>query len=287
MVVTDLDGTLFQRQQRVSEANLRTLRRLGDRRTLRVIATGRNLYSARKVLPADFPVDFLVFSSGAGIMDWRRQRLIRALSMRRRELRRAFRALRGHGLDFMVHRPVPDSHFFVYFSSGRDNPDFQARLRVYGEFARPGIDGRLPMRWASQLLAIEPEGSPLHGVLRRDLEGLNVVRTTSPLDGRSSWVEIFPPEVSKSLASDWLLRRVGVERSRVLALGNDFNDLDLLEWAPRRYVMGGAAPELSRRFPQVAAGGEEDFSLAVARWEEELSVSSREASSSGSQPAEP
>ena len=287
MVVTDLDGTLFQRQQRVSEANLRTLRRLGDRRTLRVIATGRNLYSARKVLPADFPVDFLVFSSGAGIMDWRRQRLIRSLSMRRRELRRAFRALHGHGLDFMVHRPVPDSHFFVYFSSGRDNPDFQARLRVYGEFARSGIDGHLPMRRASQLLAIEPEGSPLHGVLRRDLEGLNVVRTTSPLDGRSSWVEIFPPEVSKSLASDWLLRRVGVDRSRVLALGNDFNDLDLLEWAPRRYVMGGAAPELSSRFPQVAAGGEEDFSLAVARWEEELSVSSREASSSGSQSSEP
>jgi len=291
MVVTDLDGTLFQKQQRVSAANLDALHRLGQERVLRVIATGRNLYSARKVLPREFPVDFVIFSTGAGIVDWPAQRLIRAVTMRSGELERAFRLLRGHRLDFMVHRPVPENHYFVYFASGRENPDFRARLGIYREFAIPGSDGALPMRRASQLLAIEPQAtgeppprwgsapavwgstppdgpaiSSLLEELRRELRGLNVVRTTSPLDGRSRWIEIFPAEVLKSLAASWLAARFGIDRSAVLALGNDFNDLDLLEWAPHGFLVGGAAPELLGRFPQVSTGGEQDFSAAVERW---------------------
>jgi len=93
MVVTDLDGTLFQRDRRPSPRNLRTLVKLGRRGRLRVIATGRNLFSARKVLPLDFPVDYLLFSSGAGIMDWPAQKLLRAVSMGQAEVDRAFRAL--------------------------------------------------------------------------------------------------------------------------------------------------------------------------------------------------
>jgi hypothetical protein len=281
MVVTDLDGTLFQRHHRVSDDNLHTLHRLQEKRILRVIATGRNLYSARKVLPPEFPVDFVIFSSGAGIMDWASQRLIRAVAMGPAEVDRAFHLLREHRMDFMVHRPVPDNHVFVYFPSGRDNPDFRARLELYREFASPGKDGVVPMRRASQLLAIEPvagapsdfpgqEAASLYPLLGRELKGLNVVRTTSPLDGRSRWIEIFSAEASKAQASDWLARRCGIDGIRVLALGNDYNDLDLLGWAPFRYLVGDAPEELREKFPQVSSGGEADFSRAVARWEEEL-----------------
>jgi hydroxymethylpyrimidine pyrophosphatase-like HAD family hydrolase len=281
MVVTDLDGTLFQRHHRVSDDNLYTLQQLKEKRILRVIATGRNLYSARKVLSPDFPVDFVIFSSGAGIMDWASQRLIRAIAMGFAELDRAFHLLREYRLDFMVHRPVPDNHIFVYFPSGRVNPDFRARLELYREFATPGKDGVVPMRSASQLLAIESvAGAPtdfpsqdaasLFPLLRRGLEGLNVVRTTSPLDGRSRWIEIFSAQASKAQASDWLARRCGIGVSRVLALGNDYNDLDLLEWAPFRCLVGDAPEELLEKFPQVSSGGESDFSRAVARWEEDL-----------------
>ena len=41
MVVTDLDGTLFQKERKASARNLETLRLLGDDGVLRVIATGR------------------------------------------------------------------------------------------------------------------------------------------------------------------------------------------------------------------------------------------------------
>ena len=275
MVVTDLDGTLFQQRsppsaanRRASPRNLRTLEELGRRGKLRVIATGRNLFSARKVLPLDFPVDYVLFSSGAGVMDWPAQRLLRAVTMSAEEAARAFQALASRGLDFMVHRPIPENHYFRFYSTGADNPDFEARKAVYAPFASAG-DLREPPPEACQLLAVEPAGrrpSAYEGV-RAELAGLTVLRSTSPLDGRSCWIEVFPAAASKSKAAAWLAQERGVDPQGVLAVGNDYNDMDLLEWASSSCLVAGSPQELTARFPVSSSVDDSDFAEAVEAWE--------------------
>jgi hypothetical protein len=268
MVVTDLDGTLFQRDRRPSPRNLAALVELGRRGRLRVIATGRNLFSARKVLPPDFPVDYLLFSSGAGIMDWPAQKLLRSVTMGKQEVDRAFRALASMRLDFMVHRPIPENHHFLYYPAGGPNPDFEARIALYAAFASPGDPGEAPGA-ACQLLAVEPgkRGRRIYEELAARLSGLTVLRTTSPLDGRSCWIEVFSPRASKSRAAAWLARQRGVDPARVLAVGNDYNDLDLLEWAAASYLVAGSPAELAARFPTACSGDDSDFAEAVRLWE--------------------
>ena len=56
LVVTDLDGTLLDSASRLGGANRRSLEGLARNGTVRAVATGRSLYSARTVMPADFPV---------------------------------------------------------------------------------------------------------------------------------------------------------------------------------------------------------------------------------------
>jgi len=274
MVVTDLDGTLFQRDRRISARNLRTLEELGRLQVLRVVATGRNLFSARKVLDPSFPVDYLLFSSGAGIMDWASQRLLWKSSMDHGQLESAFTALSRRGLDFMVHLPIPENHRFYFYParSGRPNPDFAARCALYAQFAQPGEGARLSLCEACQLLAVEPSPAPggcsVYPQLVEELAALRVIRATSPLDGRSCWIEVFSPEVSKACAAAWVARRAGVGQEGVMAVGNDYNDLDLLAWAPASYAVRGSPRELLERFPVVDGGSEadSDFAEAVARW---------------------
>jgi hydroxymethylpyrimidine pyrophosphatase-like HAD family hydrolase len=279
MVVTDLDGTLFQRERRCSPRNLSTLALLGELGVLRVIATGRHLVSARRVLTEEFPIDYLVFSSGAGILDWKRQRLLRKLNMSQAELVRAFAVVAGLRLDFMLHRPIPENHLFFYYrASDGPNPDFEARCVLYREFASPGAEaassGRPsalspPVEQACQILAIEPPSAAASAYpeLKAELPEMTVVLTTSPLDGRSRWIEIFSGRVSKALASAWIARRAGLPARGVLAVGNDYNDLDLLCWAGHSYVVDGAPEELARRFPSVGTGDEAGFSEAVELWQ--------------------
>ncbi|MBN2552628.1 MAG: HAD family phosphatase [Spirochaetales bacterium] len=274
MVVTDLDGTLFQRDRRISARNYQTLLDLEQGGILRVIATGRSLFSARKVVPADFPVDYLVFSSGAGIMAWPRQELVFSASMNREQVAMAFECLSRLSMDFMVHHPIPENHHFLFYASGGANPDFEARCSLYREFATPGRRREKPSGEACQLVAIEPYHLAVsrYPDIRDELHHLNVVRTTSPLDGRSRWLEIFSPQVSKATASIRIARELGITEQAVMAVGNDYNDLDLLQWAVRSFVVSDSPQELLARFPTVRSADESDFSQAVAVWRREMEL---------------
>lgn len=77
---------------------------------------------------------------------------------------------------------------------------------------------------------------------------LHVVRTTSPLNGRRTWAEIFPASVSKSAAVAELAEMHGVSQHDTVAIGNDFNDLDMLRWAGKGCVVANAPHELRREF---------------------------------------
>ncbi len=269
MVVTDLDGTLLDARACLGDANRRVLERLGEVGSLRVVATGRSLHSAERVLDADFPIDYLVFSSGAGILDWRSRALLVAHDMHSADAQGALDVLLSEALAFMVHLGIPDNHHFYYHQpAGRvagENPDFDRRCERYEDFAQP-LDGRvLEGLRVSQFLAIEAPGSDSHyEALVAELDRLNVVLTTSPLDHRSRWIEICPPAASKSQAAEWLRDRHGVAHHDVVAVGNDYNDRDLLEWAHYSYVVANAAPSLKARYTVVASNDDQGFAEAVA-----------------------
>jgi len=269
MVFTDLDGTLFQKEQRISARNLETLTRLGGRGILRVIATGRNLHSLDKVIPRGFPVDYAIFSSGAGVMEWRTRSLIRAVSMGASDVRDAFAVHTAEDLDFMIHWPVPDNHRLIAFPTGRSNADFARRESVYRDFAVTGNRNTVPAMEASQFVAMEPRDGAVETLerVRRALPGLSVIRATSPFGSGMLWIEVFASGVSKSKAAAWLASRCGVERARTLAVGNDHNDEDLLRWAASSYVVSACPAELASSFPQASSGDESDFAEAVRAWE--------------------
>ena len=273
MVVTDLDGTLLGAEARLGKANRRALVRLGEAGSLRVVATGRSLHSAEQVLDAEFPIDYLVFASGAGILEWRSRALLVAHEMQCEHVRGTLEVLLAKGLAFMVHLGVPDNHHFYYHQppGQRDgqtvagNPDFERRRARYAEFAQP-LDGRvLDGLQVSQFLVIEAPGSePHYDALVTELAHLNVVLTTSPLDHRSRWIEIFPPAASKSRAAEWIRERHGVAHHDVVAVGNDYNDRDLLEWARHSYVVANAAASLKARYAVVASNDDQGFAEAMA-----------------------
>ena len=66
---------------------------------------------------------------------------------------------------------------------------------------------------------------------------------------------------------------LGIPRAHTLSVGNDFNDLDLLEWAQTRFVTANAPAELRERFPIVASNDGCGVAEAIARWIEVVAPS--------------
>ncbi len=268
LFITDLDGTLLGSDRRLPDSARTALQGLGRRGIVRGVATGRSLFSFNTVAGPDLPVDFVIFSTGAGVLLHPSGRIVRRVSLENAEVCRAFAALAALGLDIMVQRPIPDSHVFGFKAHRRSNPDFEHRIALYRNHVFP-LDGDIARFGpATQLVAIIPpgEGDRALAAVREHLSDLAVIQTTSPLDGRSMWIEIFPGGVSKSLTAAWLAAKLGIPRCRTAAVGNDFNDLDLLEWTPTRFVVENAPGDLTRRFPVVASNDLGGVGEAIERW---------------------
>jgi hypothetical protein len=268
LFVTDFDGTFLRSDRTFAENDLQALERLGKMNITRVIATGRSIFSLNTVVESDLPVDFVIFSTGAGVSHFSSGKIVRKMSLEASEVKRVTEVLLDARLDFMIHRLIPDNHHFAYVAVNAGNTDFEHRISIYQPYAiemKNSADGFGP---ATQLLAVLPPSQDMVILdeLREELFDFNVIQTTSPLDGKSTWIEIFPANVSKSQTAEWLAMQLNIEPSNIVSLGNDYNDTDLLEWSPTRYVVENAPDDLKARFPSVASNDNCGVAEAVERW---------------------
>jgi hypothetical protein len=264
MLVSDLDGTLLSSERRVSAVNHATLEALGRAGIVRVVATGRSLFSASCVLSPDLPIDYLVHTSGAGIVSWPPREPLRALHMPAPLAASLARRLVELRVDFMLHRALPNNHHFLMHRCSSQNADFDRRVELFADFKAALRLDELGADTMCHAVIIEAPGTPSrHAELLRVLPEFTVIRATSPLDHSSRWFEVFPVGVGKGIAAAWLCGGTPGEGRLNVAIGNDYNDTALLEWADLPYVVANAPAELRERYPSVASNDADGFTEAV------------------------
>ncbi len=263
ILFTDLDRTLLRDDDTFSQRSITVLHKLKKKGIVVVIATGRNIHSAGKVLPEDLPIDYLMISSGCGIIDWRTKRVICENHLSRQETSRVLQIMQSQKLDFMVHHPLPDNHCFDFVLNNPENKDFHRRLKIYRSFARKLTVGPVI---ASQFIAIFPqEELDRFELAKNEINGLQVIRATSPLDHRSIWLEVFPRGVSKGHSAKWLCRKLGIDRKNTIGIGNDFNDIDLLDYTQQSFVVANAPQELKEIYQTIASNQDDGVADLMER----------------------
>ncbi|HQK30717.1 MAG TPA: HAD-IIB family hydrolase, partial [Phycicoccus sp.] len=69
--------------------------------------------------------------------------------------------------------------------------------------------------------------------------------------GYTAWLDINPEGVSKGSALEQIRRRLHVEPSHTVAVGDQRNDLEMLRWAARGVAMGNAPDEVKEAADEV------------------------------------
>jgi len=268
LFILDFDGTLLRSDRTVASEDREALQQLGELGIIRVIATGRSLFSFNTVTISNLPMDFVIFSTGAGLTQYNGAEIIRKLHLEARAVDLATKVLKAHRLDFMIHRTIPDNHRFAYYRTNHNNADFDRRLELYRRYADMLTETSIGFGPATQLLAVVPAagGIAVLDAIRKELVDFNVIQTTSPLDGQSTWIEIFPATVSKSQTAAWLAEELQIDKRQTVSIGNDYNDLDLLEWTASSYVVDNAPADLKYRFTTVASNDNGGVAQAVKKW---------------------
>lgn len=264
IVFTDLDGTLLRHDKTMSDEDIAVLEELGEKKIVRVLATGRSLFSLSRIFEDDFShFDYIIFSCGVGIMNWNTKEILCSHFLSKYEITRAREALELHNIDYMIHKPVPDNHKFHYQKFSAENHDFDRRFSYYKNCGSPIPSEGINLEKASQVIAVIPEDVEKYEIIRKLLPDLKVIRTTSPIDHKSLWIEIFPKNVSKGHAAEWLCTHLDISREETFGIGNDYNDLDLLDWTAHSYVVENAPDELKNRFKSTASNQCSGFSKVI------------------------
>jgi len=85
-----------------------------------------------------------------------------------------------------------------------------------------------------------------------------------------SILDLLGPGVSKGVALERLAARLGVDRKETMAIGDNWNDLHMLEWAGQGVVMANAARELRtlarmRGWKQTTSNDQDGVALALEK----------------------
>lgn len=261
MFVTDYDGTLASTSGFVSLANIDALERLGEKGIVRVIATGRSLFSLFQVIDFTFPVDYVIFSSGLGIINLKTKKIRSKSTLEKSDTKLIMKWLSQNGYNFMLHKAPPDNHRFYAYTAEYEHDDFQRRLAHYMR-----LDVKLlvdPPELASQFVVIcnDDEGHFQH--IQSAFNNFKVIRTTSPFDGISLWVEIFPYDVSKAHGITEICNELSIESKNVHVVGNDFNDSDMLEWSVNSFVVENGSEALKQIYTVIPSNTDNGIAFLI------------------------
>ncbi len=246
-VVTDLDGTVTSSNSKISSLNYLAFEKLRKAGIKIIVATGRNYDSVFEVLKKEDQLDFVVFSAGAGIIDWQQQKVIASNYILYQEIIPLIEELEKFKLDYLIHKEPPFNHYFIYKSHNFDNLDFKNRYSMHQKFI---IKNPKELKKVSLVLAIlHNHDEKIIDIFKEKFGQIfNIVKTTSPLNHQNIWLEIYPKSSSKIKGSLKILEMLNIPKEQVLAIGNDYNDLDFLEFFNSSFVVENAPDELKKRF---------------------------------------
>jgi len=261
VLATDLDGTLAV-DGSIGVENRRAAAALREAGIPILVITGRNRWSVDRVRGLWDVADAVLFSSGAGLLEGPGDAGRELCRLPEAQVRAIRSVLDAAGEDYVILDPAPENHHGVArrHRPATENPDFERRWMRYRRWIRAddGSD-----RAASQFIVIRPPGAPGRDGLESVLSSWSTFGGSSPLDGASLWLEVFPAGRDKGRAlADWCRSR-GIADDRVMVLGNDLNDVPMLRRAAHPRVVADSPRALRERFPVVAPADRDGFAAAA------------------------
>jgi Cof subfamily protein (haloacid dehalogenase superfamily) len=251
LVAIDVDGTLLPNiGQEITERTAQALRQAQQAGITVVIATGRRTaYTAplldNRGLRADLP---LITSNGAVTRTLGGDSIDRS-QLTARVARGICGLLRPFGaLVFTFDRPGRGELVLedLNQANGRITLWMEANrnaLEVVQPLEDALVDGKDPIQ--GMVAGSVAQMQKAEQVLRSSewAEHCECVRTEYP--GRDlSILDLLPQGVSKGWALERLAARLGIDRKETMAIGDNWNDVDMLEWVGQAVLMGNAALEL-------------------------------------------
>jgi Cof subfamily protein (haloacid dehalogenase superfamily) len=232
LIGIDLDRTLLDDLRQLSAANTRALLRCIDNGVTISICSGRDLPATRAITGTwEFPT-WLLMQNGSLVMSPDGD-AVEIRRFTRDQVNRVLNVLEKHHLAPVVYDVHPRSDHVWWQKDAKAAPGVLDFRRKHGTIIEMVDDVRSLLD--SDISHMEVFGSQgeIFGAVEdftNDAEVTTIpnISTSSP---DKAFMGIYPAGVAKETALERLAERLGVGRERVLAIGDNLNDVGMVRWA--------------------------------------------------------
>jgi Cof subfamily protein (haloacid dehalogenase superfamily) len=251
LVAIDMDGTLLPTlSQTISPRNARALRAAQEAGVTVAIATGRRAaYTAPLLEGLNLRADMPLITSNGAVTCTLAGEMIGSCHMDASVARGLCGLLRPFGtVVFTFDRPGRGELVL------EDLEQAHGRIAMWVEANRNAIEVVKPLESAltdgSEPIQVMAAGSvsrmrQAEAALKASEWNADCESVCTEYPARDlSILDILPPGVSKGWALERLAARLGVDRRETMAIGDNWNDVRMLEWAGQGIVMANASAEL-------------------------------------------
>lgn len=235
-LVSDLDGTLIGENYEIPLRNIEAIRRFQQQGGRFSVATGRSINSGVRYYGQVHPKGLCVMLNGSVLYDFETDHVEKAFYLPP-EAREYARHLAEH-FPQMGYEVFTERELFVLRSNGY----IQAHLDHESLPGGAVPESAIPGGWCKVLFAADPETKKeMHAFTETFAHpGARFVETYS------CFLEMLPEGVDKGSGLEEILRQTGVPRHRMVAIGDYYNDVEMLRAAGFAAVPSNAPQEIQQ-----------------------------------------
>lgn len=254
LIALDLDGTLVRSDQSISLHTIDTLVRVQQMGVKVVIASGRPTFGTAHVADALHLEDYqgyVMSYNGGEIYNWGTKKRMHAQTLDKTIIPYLYRCAQAHGMPIMTYigkevvSEVTDNEYICYSSMRNRMP-----IRQVDDFVATAQSTDI----VKCIIVGEPSLLPaLETEMQESLQGKAGVFRSEPF-----FLEIVPMGIDKAKGLGILLDKIGMPHEKLIAFGDGYNDIPMLQFAGLGVAMGNAKEEIKNAADMVAPSNNDD-----------------------------
>ncbi|QOR34472.1 HAD family phosphatase [Clostridium sp. 'deep sea'] len=245
MVCIDLDGTLLNKNHQISNYNLSILKKLKEKGVVISLVTGRRYKSALEFAQKIELEAPLICFNGGMIINTKTEQIIHSSTLPKDYAKRVIKEWVKTGAPTFAYETTlkdPD----VYNQNDSDHHQIRGYFKHEKQAIKKHQD--LAGKLHFEPLCIKTFGYEAHiescDSLREQFIDDRVLWLKTKDPNNTYYLEIYPIAAKKSFGLKWLSEHYNIAQEQIIAIGDNLNDLDMLEWAGCGVAMGNALPEV-------------------------------------------
>lgn len=270
LLASDIDGTIVYKDNMISHRNIETIEKLNKTNIIFVISTGKT-YLLMKELCKKINADYGIFGNGTQIINLKTGKELERNAIKKQKVEKSIeianknnlhvhiytdkKIIAQNSLDYMAYR-----NYILY----KDSVDFEIvkNLKQYIKDEEPSV--------LKLVISGNKDLEDVKQVLSKN-EDLTVTRIKKYneykdqiIEKEYEYLDILPPNINKYSSLKRLCEHLNISKEEVMAIGDNINDVAMIENAKIGVAIGGSYEEVMKKASYVTKNSVKDGGFAEA-----------------------